>query len=99
MERLAKWCKAEVRVVSLSHKLDLDGPIGAASAGLLLAVAQTEQEARRARQADGITAAKQRGVNAKLVERPKGSTKASPDRAKELASQGVTEAEIARGSP
>lgn len=96
MRRLGEWCKAEVRVVVLSHDLDLDGPLGAATAALLLAFAQIEQDVRKARQADGIAAARKRGVYKKNEGRPKGSTKASPQRVKQLVKKGMKKAEIAR---
>ena len=93
---LADWCEQGVRVVSVTQQLDLSGSVGRIVAGVLFGVAEMELEHVRERQAAGIAAAKKRGVYDQLEGRPKGSTKAKPERAKELAAQGFSKAEIAR---
>jgi len=60
---LAGWCKAGVRVVSVTQQLDFAGPTGQLVAAVLFAVAAMEQETRRERQAAGIAAAKANGAN------------------------------------
>ena len=62
-------------------------------AAVLLGVAEMEQETRRERQAAGISAAKERGV---YQGRKTGTTKANPERAAELRSQGLKVAEVAK---
>jgi DNA invertase Pin-like site-specific DNA recombinase len=93
---LADWCEKGVRVVSVTQQLDLSGSVGRIVAGVLFGVAEMELEHVRERQAAGIAAAKKRGVYDNLEGRPKGSTKANPKRAKELAAQGLNKSEIAR---
>lgn len=92
---LADWCEQGVRVVSVTQQLDLSGSVGRIVAGVLFGVAEMELEHVRERQAAGIAAAKERGVYDGLEGRPKGSTKAKPQRAKELAEQGLKVNEIA----
>ena len=92
---LADWCEQGVRVVSVTQQLDLSGSVGRIVAGVLFGVAEMELEHVRERQAAGIAAAKERGVYDGLEGRPKGSTKAKPERAKELAEQGLSKSEIA----
>jgi DNA invertase Pin-like site-specific DNA recombinase len=61
-------------------------------AAVLFGVAEMEQETRRERQRDGIEAAKAEGV---YKGRKRGTTKAKPDRAKQLREKGLTMDEIA----
>nr|WP_075083120.1 recombinase family protein [Mariniblastus fucicola] len=93
---LADWCEQGVRVVSVTQQLDLSGSVGRIVAGVLFGVAEMELEHVRERQAAGIAAAKKRGVYDNLEGRPKGSTKANPKVAEELAAQGLNKSEIAR---
>ena len=51
---LADWCKAGIRVVSVTQQLDFNGATGQLVAAVLFAVAPMEQETRRERQAAGI---------------------------------------------
>jgi DNA invertase Pin-like site-specific DNA recombinase len=89
---LTGWCKAGIRVVSVTQQLDFNGAVGQLIASVLFAVAQMEQETRRERQAAGIAAAKERGV---YQGRRTGSTKGQPERAVKLRKQGLTVDEIA----
>lgn len=92
---LADWCEQGVRVVSVTQQLDLSGSVGRIVSAVLFGVAEMELEHVRERQAAGIAAAKKRGVYDGLEGRPKGSTKAKPERARELAAQGLKVNEIA----
>ena len=66
--------------------------VGRTIAALLLGLAEIEHGNIRERQKAGIEAAKARGVYAGRVSR---STKASPDRARELKDKGLSVEEIA----
>lgn len=90
---LVAWCKAGVRVVSVTQQLDFAGSTGQLVAATLFAVAQMEQETRRERQAAGIAAAKERGV---YRGRREGSLKADPARVTELRTRGMSDTEIAK---
>jgi len=90
---LVAWCKAGVRVVSVTQQLDFNGATGQLVASVLFAVAAMEQETRRERQAAGIAAAKDRGV---YKGRRAGSRKAAPARVLELRERGMSDAEIAK---
>lgn len=96
VQTLAQWCEQGVRVVVVTQDLDLEGTVGQIVASVLLGVAEIEQQTRKERQAAGIAAAKKRGVYDHGKGRPKGSTKATPARARELADQGLKKTEIAR---
>ena len=89
---LHDWCERKLRVVSVSQQIDFNGPIGKIIASVLLGIAEMEQETRRERQAAGIAVAKQAG---KYAGRKVGTTKAKPDRARELKDNGLTAEEIA----
>jgi len=89
---LSSWCDKGIRVVSITQQIDLSGKVGQLVAGVLFSIAEIELEHTKERQAAGIALAKQRGVYAG---RKKGTTKAKPDRARELKSQGLKEKEIA----
>jgi DNA invertase Pin-like site-specific DNA recombinase len=90
---LASWCERGVRVVSVTQQIDLNGAIGSMLAGVMFGLAEIELEYRRERQAAGIKLARQRGV---YQGRQRGTTKAKPQRAKELRERGLTVPEIAQ---
>jgi DNA invertase Pin-like site-specific DNA recombinase len=90
---LVDWCKAGIRVVSVTQQLDFSGPAGQLVAAVLFAVAEMEQETRRERQAAGIAAAKANGI---YLGRKPGTYKAEPERAKDLAAKGLRPVEIAK---
>ena len=89
---LSKWCECGVRVVSVTQQIDLSGTVGHLVAGVLFAIAEIELQHVRERQAAGISLAKQRGV---YKGRKRGTTKAKPQRARELRKKGMTLSEIA----
>lgn len=89
---LAEWCDKGLRVVSVTQQIDFNGTLGKMLAAVLLGVAEMEMETRRERQAVGIAAAKARGV---YQGRQKGTSKAKPERAKQLRKQGLKDNEIA----
>ncbi|MBD1821119.1 recombinase family protein [Cyanobacteria bacterium FACHB-DQ100] len=89
---LANWCEREVRVVSVTQQIDLSGAVGSMIASVMFGLAEIELEYRRERQVAGIKVAKERGV---YKGRQKGTTKAKPQRARELRDRGLTAAEIA----
>jgi DNA invertase Pin-like site-specific DNA recombinase len=88
---LTDWCEKGLRIVSVTQQLDFSGTVGKMIAAVLLAVAQMEQETRRERQAAGIAVAKKVG---KYKGRKPGTTKAKPQRARELRDRGLTVEEI-----
>jgi DNA invertase Pin-like site-specific DNA recombinase len=90
---LADWCARNVRVVAVTHQIDLNGPVGRMVASVLFGLAEIEWEYRRERQAAGIAVAKTRGV---YRGRRKGTAKAQPQRAHTLRRAGLTVPEIAR---
>ncbi len=89
---LADWCERGLRVVSVTEQLDLSGTVGRIVAGVLFGVAEMQRTQIRERQAEGIALAKQRGV---YQGRKTGTTKARPQRARDLCEQGLTHKEIA----
>lgn len=88
---LIDWCKAGVRVVSVTQQLDFSGVTGQLVASVLFAIAQMETETRRERQASGIRAAKKAGV---YKGRKPGSYSADPARVAELKAKGLSASEI-----
>ena len=88
---LADWCERGIRVVSVTQQLDFSGAMGKMLAAVFLGIAEMEQETRRERQAIGIANAKKNGIYAG---REKGTTKATPSRAKELRNKGLNNSEI-----
>lgn len=90
---LAEWCDRDVRIVSVTQQIDLNGAVGRMIASVMFGLAEIELEYRRERQAAGIKVAKQAGIYAG---RQKGTTKATPSRARDLKSKGLTAAEIAQ---
>jgi DNA invertase Pin-like site-specific DNA recombinase len=89
---LANWCERGVRVVSVTQQIDLSGAVGSMIASVMFGLAEIELEYRRERQVAGIKVAKERGI---YKGRQKGTTKAKPQRARELRDRGLTVAEIA----
>jgi DNA invertase Pin-like site-specific DNA recombinase len=89
---LVDWCERGVRIVVVTQQLDLDGAVGRLVASVLFGLAEIEQEYRRERQAAGIAVARRHGM---YRGRRKGTTKARPDRARELRTRGLTVPEIA----
>ena len=93
MNIIVDWCNKDVRLVSVTQQIDLSGTIGHIVAAVLLGIGQKELEHIRERQAAGIALAKERGA---YTGRQKGTTKATPSRAKELRNQGFKIKEIAQ---
>ena len=89
---ICQWCECGVRVVSITQQIDLSGTIGRLVASVLFAIAEIELQHSKERQAAGIAVAKSKGT---YKGRKKGTTKANPERAKELKAQGLKEKEIA----
>lgn len=89
---LCGWLDKGVRLVSVTQGHDFSGTVGKMVAGLLFSVSEMEQETRRERQAEGIKAAKKRGV---YFGRKPGTFKAKPRRARQLRERGFTDSEIA----
>ena len=89
---LTDWCERDVRVISITQQIDLSGTIGHLVAGVLFAIAEIELQHTKERQAAGIAVAKAKGV---YTGRKKGTTKAKPERAKDLQTQGLNPKEIA----
>jgi DNA invertase Pin-like site-specific DNA recombinase len=89
---LADWCDKGLRIIVVTQQIDLSGPVGRMIAAVMLGLAEIELEFRRERQAAGIAVARNNGV---YKGRAKGTTKATPRRARELRDQGLTVTEIA----
>lgn len=92
LNTLCDWCDRSLRIVSVSQQIDFNGTIGKMIASVLFGVAEMEQQTRRERQRAGIEAAKARGV---YLGRQKGTTKATPARARDLRDSGLKVDEIA----
>ena len=89
---LTDWLDAGIRVVSVTQQLDFSGAAGKLIASVLFAVSEMETETRKERQADGIKAAKAKGV---YKGRAKGSSTVDSSRVRELKAQGLKATEIA----
>ena len=89
---MGDWCERGLRVVSVTQQIDFNGTVGQIIASVLMGIGQMEQEARRERQRAGITVARSRG---KYPGRKNGTTKARPERARELRTRGLNDSEIA----
>ena len=89
---LADWCERGLKIVVITQQIELNGPVGRMIAAVMLGLAEIELEYRRERQMAGIEVARKKG---KFTGRQKGTTKAKPQRAKELKNQGLTIPEIA----
>lgn len=90
---LCDWTERGVRFVSVTQQIDLSGAVGRMMAAVLLGLSEIEWEYRRERQVDGIAAAKRQGV---YKGRKAGTTKARPERIRELRKQGLQAPEIAQ---
>jgi DNA invertase Pin-like site-specific DNA recombinase len=90
---LCEWCDRGVRFVSVTQQVDVSGTMGRMVAALMLGFAEMEWEYRAERQQAGIAVAKRQGV---YTGRQSGTTKAKPDRAKELRDSGLAAPEIAK---
>ena len=90
---LADWCERGLKIVVVTQQIELNGAIGRMIAAVMLGLAEIELEYRRERQMAGIEVAKKKG---KFLGRKKGTTKAKPQRAKELHLTGLTGPEIAK---
>ena len=89
---LARWFERDLKFVSVTQQIELNGPIGRMIAALMFGLAEIEREHIRERQAAGIRLAKQRGI---YKGRKKGTTKANPIRALQLRTKGLKLGEIA----
>jgi len=85
------WLTQGVRLVSVRQEVDFASTTGMMVASLLFGLSQAEMETRRTRQQAGIEAAKARGI---YRGRMPGSTKATPQRARELRERGLKDHEI-----
>jgi DNA invertase Pin-like site-specific DNA recombinase len=85
------WLSQGVRLVSVRQEFDFNSTTGMMVASLLFGLSEAEMATRRARQRAGIEAAKANGV---YKGRKPGSTKANPERAKELRDRGLKDCEI-----
>ena len=92
LDVLCDWCERGLRVVSVTQQIDSNGTMGKMLAGVLLGIAEMEQETRRERQRAGIEVAKKLG-NCKG--RKPGTLKHDPKRAVQLRGKGLTIDEIA----
>ena len=90
---LADWCERGLKIVVVTQQIELNGPVGRMIAAVMLGLAEIELEYRRERQMAGIAVAKKKG---KFTGRQTGTTKAKPQRARVLKSQGLTAPEIAQ---
>jgi DNA invertase Pin-like site-specific DNA recombinase len=88
------WANKGIRVISATEPLDLSGTMGQMVATLLFGLAEIEWKNRRERQRDGIASAKRKGGVYKG--RKAGTTKAKPERIRELRVQGLQAPEIAQ---
>jgi DNA invertase Pin-like site-specific DNA recombinase len=89
---VTEWCQKGIRLISVTQQIDLAGTVGQMVAGVLFAFAEMELQHSKERQAAGIALARERGI---YKGRKKGTTKATPERAKELKAKGLTHDEIA----
>ncbi len=90
---LADWCERGLKIVVVTQQIELNGPVGRMIAAVMLGLAEIELEYRRERQMAGIAVARKKG---KFTGRKPGTTKAKPQRAKQLKKQGLTAPEIAK---
>lgn len=90
---LSEWCDRGIRIVSVTQQIDLSGAVGRLVAGVLFGIAEIEKQHIRERQAAGIALAKEKGI---YTGRKSGTTKAKPERAKELKGRGLKNIEIAQ---
>jgi DNA invertase Pin-like site-specific DNA recombinase len=90
---LADWCEHGLKIVVVTQAIELNGAVGRMIAAVMLGLAEIELEYRQERQTAGIEVAKRKGI---YNGRKKGTTKAKPERAMELAAKGLRVAEIAQ---
>jgi DNA invertase Pin-like site-specific DNA recombinase len=88
---VAEICSKGCRVVSVTQQIDVTGTVGRMMAAMLFGFAEIELAYRAERQAAGIAVARRNGV---YKGRAPGSTKKSPERARELKAIGLSAAEI-----
>lgn len=88
---LADWAEKGIKIIVITQQLELSGVVGRTIAALLLGLAEIEHTNIKERQRAGIQAAKLRGV---YTGRARGSTKANPNRARELKKKGLTNSEV-----
>lgn len=88
---ISEWAEKGIKLTIITQGLEISGAVGRMVASLLLGLAEIELEYRRERQAAGIDVAKRRG---KYRGRKAGTTKATPSRARELRTKGLTLDEI-----
>lgn len=93
MEVLGRWCKAGVRVASVTQDLDISGTVGRIVAAVLFGLAELEWSLRRDRQKAGIAVAREKGV---YKGRKAGTQKADRERALALQQKGLFQREIAQ---
>jgi len=79
--------------VVVTQQIELNGAVGRMIAAVMLGLAEIELEYRQERQIAGIEVAKKKGI---YKGRQRGTTKAKPDRARELAAKGLRVSEIAQ---
>lgn len=90
---LADWCDRGLKIVVVTQQIEMTGPIGRLLAAVMLGLAEIELQAIKERQAAGIERAKAKGV---YKGRKAGTTKAKPERARQLRQQGLKVPEIAQ---
>lgn len=89
---ITDWVGRGIRIVSVTQQIDMSGVVGQLIAAVLFAMAEMELSTSKERQAAGIAVAKSKGT---YSGRQKGTTKAKPERARELKAKGLSAAEIA----
>lgn len=92
LDVLCDWCDRGTRFISVTQAIDVSGTVGRMVTAMLLGLAELEWEYRKDRQAAGIAVAKKSGV---YTGRQAGTTKAAPERARELQAKGSNVDEIA----
>jgi DNA invertase Pin-like site-specific DNA recombinase len=92
LDVLCDWCDRGTRFISVTQQIDVSGTVGRMVAAMLLGLAELEWEYRKERQSAGIAVAKRSGV---YRGRQAGTTKAAPERARELSEKGNSVDEIA----
>ncbi len=93
LQVLIDWCNKGIRVISITQQIDFNGVVGKMIGSILLGIGEMENENRKERQAIGIANAKAKGI---YLGRKSGTTKAKPNRAKELFNKGLKMEEIAK---
>ena len=82
-----------MKIVAVTQQIELNGAVGRMIAAVMLGLAEIELEYREERQRAGIEVAKKKGV---YTGRKRGTTKAKPQRARELRERGLKIEEIAQ---